>query len=111
MPLNTEFRVFYDFDNDKVLGVFNYWDKETMLDGLKYVCFKHDLEVFLATSDSIEENFNKYKDTVEALVASSMINVNLTGEWSIDIMMVNDEFYLIDMATARSSYYYDKIQR
>lgn len=34
IPLNTEFRIFYDFENNKVLGIYNYWDTETMPDNL-----------------------------------------------------------------------------
>ena len=31
LPLRTEFRVFVDFDTNKVLSVVNYWDEETMI--------------------------------------------------------------------------------
>ncbi|MBG9693152.1 hypothetical protein ABD91_20645 [Lysinibacillus sphaericus] len=34
MPLRTEFRVFYDFDEGKVLGVANYWHPEEMIKAL-----------------------------------------------------------------------------
>ena len=55
MPLNTEFRVFYDFDKKKILGIFNYWDKDTMLDNLHN---KQDLITFANTDDEIETDFN-----------------------------------------------------
>lgn len=34
MPLRTEFRVFYDFNEGKVLGVANYWHPEEMIKAL-----------------------------------------------------------------------------
>lgn len=34
MPLKTEFRVFYDFDIQKVIGISNYWNPEVMIKNL-----------------------------------------------------------------------------
>lgn len=34
MPLRTEFRVFYDFDKDEIIGVANYWHPDEMLRSL-----------------------------------------------------------------------------
>ena len=35
----------------------------------------------------------------------------MKGQWSIDIMQVGNEFYLIDMALAENSFYYDRVPK
>lgn len=42
MSLNTEPRLFYDFDQRKALGIFNYWNIDTMLKHFR----EHDLNTF-----------------------------------------------------------------
>lgn len=106
MPLNTEFRVFYDFDTKKILGCFNYWDRETMIRSM----YGDDLNTFKAYVDKIETDYESNKDRVQELVDNSMKNVNLSGKWSVDIIKVGNEFYLIDMALAEQSYYYNKLE-
>lgn len=110
MPLSTEFRIFYDFDNKKILGEFNYWDRETVAKSLRYEK-NNDAEIFLSEIDRIENNFTKYIGKVTELINKCMKNVTLEGKWSIDIMKAKDEFYLIDMATAETSYYYNRLNK
>ncbi|QUH21763.1 hypothetical protein [Alkaliphilus sp. B6464] len=113
MPLNTEFRVFYDFDKDEVMGVFNYWDRKTMIDSLgEYAISEKKVEEFKNFRDTIpviEKEFEDCKDFVVKEVEEKMKNVDLNGQWSIDLMKIGNDFYLIDMAMAKDSYYYDKI--
>lgn len=109
MPLNTEFRVFYDFDNKKVLEIFNYWDRETMNKSLIQMRNKDDANTFIKNIDEIEKDFKERRGKVIDLISKHMREIELTGQWSIDIMKANGEFYLIDMATAKSSYYYNKL--
>lgn len=111
MPLNTEFRVFYDFDEKKVLGIFNYWDREVMLNSLVRMKAKNDIEIFSRAISAIEESFTIHKDMVINLIENKMRTVSLQGKWSIDIMKVENDFYLIDMATAETSYYYEKLAK
>ena len=33
----------------------------------------------------------------------------LTGQWSMDVMLSGNDFYIIDMALAEESYYYQSI--
>ncbi|MBR1376916.1 MAG: hypothetical protein IJ565_03785 [Bacilli bacterium] len=106
LALNTEFRVFYDFDKNEVLGIYNYWDKNTMLDNLKYPV---DLINFADTTEEIEKDFNRLSPRLNDEVNSKMPNANLNGKWSIDFMYDGNEFVLIDMAHAECSYYYDKV--
>lgn len=118
MPLNTEFRVFYDFDNKKILGVFNYWNKNVMLSSFNtdrtHYCeetlneIKKDKKNFIKMICIIEKEFSEYEEFVKTEVIKNMSNVNMKGKWSIDIMKVEDQFYLIDMALANQSYYYEE---
>lgn len=116
LPFRTEFRVFYDFDTREVIFTANYWDYD--------YCYPHlydrtDRIVFDAMKDEMQERFEKYRGEVEALVAEHMKDVQgLSGPWSIDIMLNEgfttayaekpNEFWLIDMAVAEESAYWDK---
>lgn len=108
MKLNTEFRVFYDFDTNKTILIVNYWDKDTMIHGLEF--YPDDLETFMAVTEELEKDYEKLKPQLQKLVNSNMKNVKgLKGKWSIDFMYDGKEFWLIDMALAEDSYYYDKM--
>lgn len=122
MPLNTEFRLFYDFDNKKVLGVFNYWDRATMEDALNMEgrpcpekileSKKADYNTFKSIIDVIESEFNELKDD---LIESANIKLSkvegLDGIWSVDFMYIDGDMYLIDMALGHRSYYWSKLQK
>lgn len=106
LPLRPEFRVFYDFDARKPIFTANYWDYDYC-----YPCFWEatDKIIFNHERDRIETSFRKNKDYVQRLVADAMQNVELSGQWSIDILMdEKEEFWLIDMAVAQQSAYWDK---
>lgn len=114
MPLNTEFRVFYNFDTKEVLGVFNYWDTKVVGDSLEkkamYSNESRDEYVrFKVFSKHIEAEFDALELDAHSVISKSMSAVDLSGIWSIDLMYVNNEFYLIDMAEGHKSYYYNKI--
>lgn len=104
LPFRTEFRVFYDFDRQKVLYTVNYWDYDYVYPNL------HDLTdkiVFDYMKDKMQQSFEDNKETVEKLVTEHMTNVGLTGKWSIDFMLdESGKFWLIDMAVAESSAYW-----
>lgn len=104
LPLNTEFRVFYDFDTHKVLYSCNYWDYNYCIDYLELtdkIIFEHEYK-------RINETFNNLQKIVERKVEDSMKNVDLKGQWSIDIMYNTEDFYLIDMAIAQQSTYWKR---
>lgn len=103
LPLNIEFRVFYDFDSHKVLYSCNYWDYNYCIDYLE----PNDKIVFEHEYKRINEAFLSLQKIVERKIEDSMKNVELKGQWSIDIMYTLDEFYLIDMAIARQSAYWN----
>lgn len=116
LPFRTEFRVFYDFDTREVIFTANYWDYD--------YCYPHlydrtDRIVFDTMKDEMQEKFEKYRGEVEALVSEHMKDVQgLSGPWSIDIMLDEgfttpyaekpNEFWLIDMAVAERSAYWEK---
>ncbi len=104
MVLRPEFRVFYDFDKHKVLYTVNYWDYQYCKEYLNV----EDKAVFANAEAQLNKYFEQHVDEVEKLVSEHMPHAWLEGKWSIDIMM-NDEndFYLIDMALAENSAYWN----
>ena len=118
MKLNTEFRLFYDFDTKQVITTVNYWDYDTMVsnlvdcvrpgpDGESY-CY--DKTTFLSCGKEIEADFNEKQPELEKLAAAFLKNVaGLFGKWSVDFMWDGTDYVLIDMAKAESSAYYNKM--
>lgn len=106
MPLHTEYRFFVDFDKQEILGVSPYWredvmkrsfDSETDIDKKHdYVIYKmHEETLYKRYNDNIAELTNEMKNLIK--------NVDLEGQWSIDVMQNAEEFYVIDMALASES--------
>lgn len=114
LPLNTEFRVFYDFNTKRVLGIFNYWDTTVMLDSLnpknrgvideeQASISLSDYTDFKESVDVLESEYARLRDGLILSVEENMCDVALDDKWSIDFMYVDGEMYLIDMALARKS--------
>lgn len=107
LPLRCEFRVFYDFDTQQPIFTANYWDFDYvyphLYEATDRIIFEHERE-------RLESDFTKHKDHVENMVSEAMKNVEgLTGQWSVDILLDEHErFWLIDMAIAQRSAYWDK---
>ncbi|MBR2246101.1 MAG: hypothetical protein IJ880_03600 [Bacilli bacterium] len=100
MPLHTEYRVFFDFDTNNVLGVSNYWHPEEME---RYLS-DNDKGVYLAHKDILLEEFNGLKDDVALEVAIWMNGVDtLEGKWSVDVMKNGNKIWIIDMARMQRS--------
>ena len=115
LPLRTEFRVFVDFDTNKVLSVVNYWDEKTMVNRFQEMRDTHDMHdliTFKANLPRLNARFEKHKDIVRektmTLLESDSQN-RLTGQWSMDVMLSGEDFYIIDMALAEESYYYQSV--
>lgn len=105
LPLRSEFRVFYDFTKKKVIFTENYWRYDYVFPRLYDIT---DQIIFEHEKARLEQEFEKRKKEVEALVANAMKdNIFFEGPWSIDIMLENDTYYLIDMAIAESSAYFE----
>ena len=108
MPLNTEFRLFYDFNAHKVLYIVNYWDRNycrnpiaerNPLDG----------EAFDRRWPSLEKEYLANKDAVMQAAERCLSGVTgLPGYWSVDLLLDSTgELWLIDMAIAQMSVYWD----
>ena len=106
MPLRTEIRVFYDFDERKILYSANYWDYDYVRPNLHE---RSDKIIFDACKDEIQNGYEQNREAAESAVNEAMRDVELTGRWSVDILI--DEkggLWLIDMAVAERSAYWDK---
>ena len=130
LPFRPEFRVFYDFDLHEVLFTVNYWDYE--------YCRPHlfdatDKIIFDKMRPYIVHAYDLFKEKVASAVSQAMEGVtDLTGPWSIDVMLENypisiqeelvkdlsanyylkveeePQLWLIDMAKAECSAYWEK---
>lgn len=136
LPFRPEFRVFYDFDTREVIFVANYWDYEYVYphlyertDKIVFLAMREEQDnAFNSYKDKVAMMVAKAMKNVKGL----------SGPWSIDVMMdkypvdedapvqipafleptyelvehIKEErkpkFYLIDMATAERSAYWEK---
>ena len=113
MPLHTEYRVFVDFDNKEVLGIHPYWDSKVMKERFEdksdsdTAKMMHDSVIFRMHEDVLQKRYNDNKDKVVKHI-QGVVNdtVGLKGQWSVDVMQNGNDFYLIDMALAQDSAFY-----
>jgi hypothetical protein len=113
MPLRTEIRVFYDFDSRKVLYSANYWDYWYIAPHLRD---RTDKLVFDAARRELLAGYETNRAHVEETVARAMREADMTGRWSVDILVETDDnhaakeggLWLIDMAQAERSAYWDE---
>lgn len=107
MPLRTEYRFFVDFDTKEVLGVSPYWREDVMIRSFNMNPSdphkKHDYVIYKMHEEKLYKKFNDNKENLEKEISKLIKEMNLTGQWSLDVMQNEDEFYLIDMAEAASS--------
>ena len=109
LPLRTEYRLFVDFDTDEVLGIAPYWDPDMMKErfGHKKDADSphniHDYTIFLIHEKVLMDRYMQFKDTVMEHMKKMLPQINLAGQWSVDIMQNRDDFYIIDMALAMNS--------
>ena len=107
MPVRPELRVFYDFDRREVLYSVNYWDYDTVFPKLHD---RTDIIVFDKIYKEIKEEIIANIHRIENIVEKTMKNVDLNGKWSIDILVDDmNNLWLIDMALAETSYYWNTI--
>lgn len=115
LPLNCEYRIFVNFDSKKILASANYWDREVMDARFRENRTPHDVHdviTFNMAVDRLEKTYNDNLDKVKEMVQELLENnVEMEGQWSIDIMQTGDKFYLIDMAVAENSFYYDRVPK
>lgn len=115
LPLHTEYRVFIDCDTKDVLSIVPYWEPETMkkrfgegndADSPHQL---HDYAIFKAHEDTLMARYYANKERVLNSVKVLLSNLDLKGQWSLDVMQNGDDFWLIDMALAENSAFYDSV--
>ena len=70
----------------------------------------HDYEIYLVHEKELERRYAANKNTVAARIQELLPDIGgLHGQWSIDVMQNGDDFWIIDMALAENSAFYDKV--
>ena len=111
LPLHTEYRIFVDFNAGNVLGIHPYWDPDVMKKRFaedRDVHDRHDYHIYMAHEETLMQRYNENKDLIVEKVQEFVPYVSLSGQWSIDIMQNGDDFWLIDMAVAENSAFYEE---
>ena len=109
LPLHTEYRIFVDFDTDEIIGINPYWDPEVMKqrfgheDDADTPHQIHDYVIYQMHEQVLMERYENNKALIQEKLAKIIPLINLSGQWSVDIMQHRDEFYIIDMALAYNS--------
>lgn len=114
LPLHTEYRVFVDFDTKETLGVSPYWRSDVMKGKFKEVSSpqeRHDYVVYMMHEDVLNKRYNESVQIVLAELKKVIPRIELTGQWSIDVMRNGDDYYIIDMALAENSALNDCVPR
>lgn len=115
MPLHTEYRVFMDCDTDEILAIVPYWDPDTMKkrfgqeDDAGTPQKLHDYVIYKAHEETLMRRYHENKDAVADHIRKILPALDLRGQWSIDVMQNGDGFWLIDMAVAERSFFYDRV--
>lgn len=106
LPFRTEFRVFYDFDEKKVIFCKDYWDKNYVRPNLRD---RTDRIIYDHWHPEVYRLYKAHKSNVANAVAKAMSGVEgLSGPWSVDVMLDEDQgYWLIDMAVAEMSAYWE----
>lgn len=109
MPLHTEYRVFIDCDTDEILGVSPYWKPDVMekrfseFSDANKADKKHDYVIFKMHKDTLMKRYEENKDMLIDNVKDLLPNIELKGQWSLDVMQNGTDFWIIDMAIADTS--------
>ena len=109
LPLHTEYRVFVDFDTNQVIGVNPYWDPDVMKQRFGHSPDSdsphniHDYVIYKAHEERLMGRYNENVDKAVKNLEKMLPDVNLGGQWSIDIMQNGDDFWIIDMGLAVDS--------
>lgn len=114
LPLHTEYRVFIDCDQKKVLAIAPYWDPKVMKNRFAHSADsdsphqRHDYVTFSAHEDVMMARYMQNKETIMRHIETDILPwLDLPGQWSLDIMQNGDDFWMIDMAVAEQSFFYD----
>lgn len=114
LPLRCEYRCFIDCDTDELLGIHPYWDPEVMNKRFRDAPdasnphMRHDAVTYAMREPSLMREYGESKDLVAAHVRELLPGLGLAGQWSLDIMRDGDDCWLIDMAPAERSTFYER---
>lgn len=109
MPLHTEYRVFVDFERGEIIGVNPYWDPAVMTKRFAHEADAdsphqiHDYIVYKAHEDTLMKRYYANVDKVCAHIKAMLNDIDLSGQWAIDVMQNGDDFWIIDMSLAQNS--------
>lgn len=114
LPLRTEFRMFIDFDAAvPVIGQAPYWDPDTMKFNFarrKDIHDEHDWLTYSAAEKHLMAEYERRLPEVTRRCIRLARNCDgLHGQYSVDIMANGDDLWLIDMAVAENSAFYDRV--
>ena len=114
LPLRCEYRCFIDCDTDELLGIHPYWDPKVMNHRFRdwpdsdNPHMRHDAVTYKLREPSLMREYEATKDLVATHVAGLLPGLDLAGQWSLDIMRDGDDYWLIDMAPAERSTFYEQ---
>lgn len=114
LPLRCEYRCFIDCDTKELLGVHPYWDPKVMNDRFRNHAdrtnphMRHDAVTYTMREPSLMREYGESRDLVAAHVRKLLPGLDLAGQWSLDIMRDGDDYWLIDMAPAERSTFYER---
>ena len=109
LPLHTEYRLFVDFDTNEVIGMSPYWEPKIMKQRFAHEDDAdsphqiHDYIIYQMHETVLMDHYEKNKAMVKKSLERILPDIDLSGQWSIDIMQNGDDFYIIDMALAANS--------
>lgn len=113
LPLHTEYRVFIDCDTKRVIGVNPYWDPVGMKshfnkpENAENPHMVHDYISYAAHEPVLMERYNENVENVLKHVQDILPGLDLPGQWSVDVMQNGNDFWIIDMAIAAQSTFYE----
>lgn len=113
LPLRCEYRCFIDCDTKELLGIHPYWDPKVMNHRFRdwpdsdNPHMRHDAVTYKLREPSLMREYEATKDLVAAHIGELLPGLELAGQWSLDVMK-DDDYWLIDMAPAERSTYYEQ---
>lgn len=118
LPLHTEYRVFVDFDTKEIIGMSPYWEPATMKQRFGHERDAnnphniHDYTIYTMHEPILMKRYKENKERVKEYVKNIVTNTDsINGQWSIDIMQNGDDFWIIDMAIAENSAFYECVPK
>lgn len=64
---------------------------------------RHDYVVYKMHEDILNQRYHESVQTVLAELKKVIPRIELTGQWSVDVMRNGNDYYIIDMALAENS--------